>query len=102
MAEFKEKFIVKKSRKKWKKIRKLRNEIKKVKEDFINEKRIYCLEKTKKIKEHGFTDVYKFFLSQKKKIIKKYNWKKNVKRVEINKFLNKEGEGLFNLSTKDK
>ena len=60
------------------------------------------LEKTKKIKEQGFTDVYKFFLSQKKKISKKYNWKKNVKRIEINKFLNKEGEELFKLFTNDK
>ena len=76
MAEFKEKFIVKKSRKKWKKIRKLRNEIKQVKEDFINEKRIYCLEKTKKIKKQNFTEVYKFFLSSKKKIFKMYNEKK--------------------------
>ena len=76
MAEFKEIFIMRKSRKKWKKIRKLRNEIKQINEDFINEKRIYCLEKTKKIKEQDFTEVYKFFLSPKKKIFKMYNEKK--------------------------
>ena len=56
------------------------------------------LEKTKKIKEQDFTEVYKFFLSQKKKIFKMYN----EKRVEINKFLNKEGEELFKLFTNDK
>ena len=79
MAEFKEIFIMRKSRKKWKKIRKLRNEIKQKKEGFINEKRIYCIEKTKKIKEQGFADVYKFFLSQKKylKCIMKKKWKKS-------------------------
>ena len=48
MAEFKEIFIMRKSRKKWKKIRKLRNEIKQKKEDFINEKRIYYSKKQKK------------------------------------------------------
>ena len=31
-----------------------------------------------------------------------YNEKKNEKRVEINKFLNKEGEELFKLFTNDK
>ena len=48
MAEFKEIFIMRKPRKKWKKIRKLRNEIKQKKEDFINEKRIYFSKKQKK------------------------------------------------------
>ena len=53
MAEFKKIFIMRKSRKKWKKIRKLRNEIKQKKEDFINEKE-YIVRKNKKNKRARF------------------------------------------------
>ena len=76
------------------KIKSLKNQLKNIKNSFIEEKKRYCVKNKQLIKKESKT-LYNFFLEQEKEMIKTYEDKIEKKESELKNFSELEGKELF-------